>query len=360
MVLRTIDVVVNNFNYERFLGDAIDSALAQTHPQVRVIVVDDGSSDGSRAVIASYGDRVTAVLKENGGQASAFNAGFAIAQADVILFLDADDALEPDIAARVIETLGAQPDVAKVQWPTAVIDDEGALTGKVLPASHLPMPSGDFTRAEVSFAFDIPWMATSANAFPAHLLRRIMPMPEAQFRIGADWYLQHLTPLLGPVVSLDAVGGRRRLHTSNAYEQSESVLDLRYVRATIQCAERTRPEIERLAGELGVERPPGPLLSVSDQANRLISLRADPATHPVRSDTRRGLVAGGIRAARRRFDVAPAMRAAFAAWFLAMGLAPRRATARLAEWFAFPERRPQVNRLLGALHRSRAKAREGA
>ena len=358
--MRTVDIIVNNFNYERFLAHAIDSALAQTHPHVRVVVVDDGSTDGSHALIASYGDRITPVLKDNGGQASAFNAGFAATQADVILFLDADDALEPDVAARVIETLTAQPDVAKVQWRTAVIDDDGVLTGKVLPAPHLPMPSGDLARAELRFGFDIPWMATSANAFPASVLRRILPMPEAGFRIGADWYLQHLTPLLGPVVSLGAVGGRRRLHASNAYEQSGSVLDLDYVRATIQGAARTRTQIERLADELGIERPPGPLLSVSDQANRLISLRAEPASHPNPSDTRRGLVAGGVRAARRRADVAPAMRGAFAAWFVAMGIAPRRATARLAAWFAFPERRPQANRLLGALHRTHGEARGGA
>ena len=71
-----LDIVVNNFNYARFLTAAVDSALAQRGTDVHVIVVDDGSTDDSRDLIASYGDRVTPVLKENGGQASAFNAGF--------------------------------------------------------------------------------------------------------------------------------------------------------------------------------------------------------------------------------------------------------------------------------------------
>ena len=349
--MRTFDVIVNNHNYERYLPEAIDSALAQTHPAVRVLVVDDGSTDGSRALIAAYGDRVVPVLKDNGGQASAFNAGFARSAADVVMFLDADDALEPDIAARVDAALDADPSLAKIQWPTAVIDEDGRLTGEVLPPPHLPMPSGDWSRGELRFAFDIPWMATSANAFPAAALRRILPMPEAQFRLGADWYLQHLTPLLGPVLSLDAVGGRRRLHGANSYERQGDALDLRYVRTSIRSAARTRPEIERLADTLGLERPPGPVLSVSDQANRLISLRLDPAAHPVPGDERRMLVAGGIRAALRRSDVAPPMRAAFAAWFAAMGIAPRRAAAHLATWFAVPERRPRANRLLGAMHR---------
>src|SRR3954449_8708213 len=95
-----VAVVVNNFNYERFLSTAIESALAQTHPDVEVVVVDDGSTDGSREVIAGYGDRVRAVYKENGGQASAFNAAFAACTGDVVIFLDADDALLPQTAAR--------------------------------------------------------------------------------------------------------------------------------------------------------------------------------------------------------------------------------------------------------------------
>src|SRR5688572_2252661 len=88
-------VVINNFNYGRFLGSAIESALAQTYPQIEVIVVDDGSTDESRSVIASFARRIKSVLKENGGQASALNAGFKASQGGVIIFLDADDTLLP-------------------------------------------------------------------------------------------------------------------------------------------------------------------------------------------------------------------------------------------------------------------------
>src|SRR5262249_16939261 len=68
--------IADTHNYGRSLPQAIDSALAQTYPRTEVIVVDDGSTDGSREIIAAYGDRVRPVLKANGGQASAFNAGF--------------------------------------------------------------------------------------------------------------------------------------------------------------------------------------------------------------------------------------------------------------------------------------------
>ena len=79
-----VSVIINNYNYGHFLGAAIDSALTQTYAPIEVVVVDDGSTDDSRNVIAGYGSRIRAVLKVNGGQASAFNAGFAASTGAVI------------------------------------------------------------------------------------------------------------------------------------------------------------------------------------------------------------------------------------------------------------------------------------
>ncbi len=72
-----VSILINNYNYGRFLSKAIDSALNQEYQNIEVIVVDDGSTDDSRKIIESYGERIKPVLKENGGQASAFNAGFS-------------------------------------------------------------------------------------------------------------------------------------------------------------------------------------------------------------------------------------------------------------------------------------------
>ena len=83
-------IVISNYNYGRYLPDAIDSALAQTYADTEVIVVDDGSTDDSRRIIEAYRDRIVAIFKANGGQASALNAGFAASGGEVIVFLDAD------------------------------------------------------------------------------------------------------------------------------------------------------------------------------------------------------------------------------------------------------------------------------
>jgi glycosyltransferase involved in cell wall biosynthesis len=66
-----VSILINNYNYGRFLTEAIDSALNQTYSNIEVIVVDDGSTDNSQEIIKSYQDKIIPILKPNGGQASA-------------------------------------------------------------------------------------------------------------------------------------------------------------------------------------------------------------------------------------------------------------------------------------------------
>ncbi|MGH7801488.1 MAG: glycosyltransferase family 2 protein [Thermodesulfobacteriota bacterium] len=73
-----VSIIINNYNYGRFLKGCIESALNQTYPHTEVIIVDDGSTDNSREIIAKYRERAILILKQNEGQASAFNAGFAV------------------------------------------------------------------------------------------------------------------------------------------------------------------------------------------------------------------------------------------------------------------------------------------
>lgn len=356
-----VDIVIDNYNYARFLDAAMDSALAQQHPRVRVIVVDDGSTDGSRELILRRGDAISAVLKQNGGQASALNAGFERCSGDVVIFLDADDLLLPDAAARVASAFADAPGAAKVQYRMALVDAAGQRTGELKPAGHIPLPTGDLRRSELTFPFDIPWMATSGNAFSAPALRRVMPIPEREFETSADWYLRHLIPLLGDVVSLPEVCACYRVHGSNLYETAGTRLDIAQLRQSIRYAAATRRHLRRLAAELELPMPSGPILSTADLANRVTSRKLDPDGHPLPADRVGRLVLAGAIAATRRFDVRWPAKLMFVGWFLAMGLCPRSAASPLAELFLFPERRRWLNPLLGALakreadaHRSRA------
>jgi Glycosyl transferase family 2 len=349
-----VDGVINNHNYRRYVVAAVESALAQSYPRVRVIVVDDGSTDDSREVLLDYQGRVELVFKPNGGQASALNAGFARCSGNVVIFLDADDVLAPGAAAAVAGAFAHDPHLVKVQYRMEVIDDAGARTGALKPERHLALPQGDVSRAELTFPFDLVWLATSANAFSAAALRRLLPLPETEFGACPDWYLNHLVALLGPVASLDVVGAYYRVHGANRYEPARPALDLAHVRQTIEYAAATQRQLVRFAGELGLAPPPGGPLSVSDLANRLISLKVGPGLHPIRSDSVRQLTADGIRAALRRFDIGVTLRIAAAGWFVCAALAPSNAVPWLAEIFLFPERRARLNRVLGRLHRQPA------
>ncbi len=347
----SVDIVINNYNYGRYLAAAIESACSQTHDRVRVIVVDDGSTDESREVLSNYRERVIAVLKENGGQASALNAGLEHCESDIVLFLDADDTLKPQAAARVAAAFAADPSLAKAQFRMEVIDAEGRPTGVLKPPVHLPMPRGDQRRAELAFPFDLAWLPTSANAFRVDLLRTILPIPEQAFpKCGADWYLIHLMTLLGNVDSLEEACGCYRVHGANNYEPSAPRLDLAHVRQTIGFAQTTSEALLRLAAELDLPHPER-ILSLADLGNRMVSLRLQPELHPVQSDSRRGLFANSARAARRRSNVSAAMKLVFVAWFAAIAVAPKSLVRRLAALFFFPESRTSLNQALGRLQR---------
>jgi glycosyl transferase family 2 len=347
-----VDIVVNNHNYGSYLGAALESARAQTHENVAVVVVDDGSTDDSRALLAELGDDVAVVLKENGGQASALNAGFERCDGQIVMFLDADDVLRPEAAARVAAAFAADDAVAKVQFRMDVIEADGRSTGTIKPAPHLPMPTGDLRRDELAFPFDLTWMAMSGNAFRRSALERIMPIPAAEYpRSGADWYLVHLTALLGTVVSLEAVLASYRVHGKNSYEPQAAELSVAHLRQAIERSAPTSRALSRLAAELGMPRPDR-ILSLADLANRMASLRLEPALHPLPGDRVGGLLADAVRAAHRRTDVSAAMKAMFVAWFAAMALAPRPLARWLAALFLFPERRTALNHLLRRLQRS--------
>jgi glycosyltransferase involved in cell wall biosynthesis len=343
----SVDIVVTNHNYGRFLPEAIESACAQTHPDVAVVVVDDGSSDDSREVLRRYEDRVEVVLKEQGGQASALNVGVERCRGEVLLVLDADDVLRPQAAERVAAAFAARPELSKVQFPMEVVAADGTPTGEVKPGGHLRAPVGDQRRAELAFPFDLPWLPGGGTGFRTEAVRRILPIPAADYpRSGADWYLVHLTALLGEAALLDEVCASYRVHGGNAYELEGDEIDLDHVREAILFAAATTSSLEALADDLRLERPER-ILSYADLANRLVSLRLEPARHPLAGDRRAALLADALRAVRRRFDVSVPMKALLAAWFALEAVAPRRLARPLAELFLFPGRRAGANRVLG-------------
>jgi glycosyltransferase involved in cell wall biosynthesis len=214
--VRLASIIITSYNYGRYLNEAIDSAINQTYPNVEVVVVDDGSADNSREVIAGYESQVIPVLKENGGQASAFNAGFAMSHGEFVFFLDSDDALLPQAVANVVR-LFDEPGVMKVHWPLWIINEHGRKTQKV---KEPKLPEGDFrhivqTKGPMTEA-TLPSAPTSGNAYARTFLRQVLPMPEPAYRISADAYLFGLAPAFGKIRRIMEPQGFWRFHGQNA------------------------------------------------------------------------------------------------------------------------------------------------
>ena len=325
-----VSIVVTNHNYADYVLDAVDSALAQTVP-VEVVVVDDGSTDESRARLEQRASRVHLVLQANGGQAAAFNSGWCAATGEVVIFLDADDVLEPDVAQRVLQVMDAEPNVAKVQYPLHLIDAQGTPRNGSVPPAGVRLAGGD-VRAELTrHPDDLVWMPTTGNAFRADVLARIMPMPTAEYRICADYYLSNLSAAHGLVAVLEHAGGSYRVHGDNAHFAEEWSMDAvrENVRRTSATHRHLIAECRRL-GLTGLPDDPDAVPSVTSTAFRMVSLRLDSDRHPLACDTRGSLTRLGLAAALGRHDVPSFRRAQMALWFVAAGLAPRTAVPRLA------------------------------
>ncbi|MEE4120929.1 MAG: glycosyltransferase family 2 protein [Paracoccaceae bacterium] len=281
-----VSIVVNNHDYAPYLGAAIASALDQTWPAHEVIVVDDGSTDASREVIARYSG-IRPVLKENGGQASALNAGFAAATGDLIVFLDADDRLAPE----AVETLAAEPldGVARLSFGLETIDAGGHPTG-LFPMSRLAA-SGDLRGPLLAEGF-VRMMPTSGNAFTRATLERLMPIPERAWRISADVYLVFGAAFLGEARHLGRTLGQYRLHGRNAYFTTMGTEAPYHDRKDRQRRQAFADIARRLA-----RHDPG--THARDAAD--LAARAEPAS-PAR---RAAALAAGLRAPGRRLRRPP-------------------------------------------------------
>jgi glycosyltransferase involved in cell wall biosynthesis len=207
-------VVINNYNYGPFLRTAIESALAQTYANTEVVVVDDGSTDDSREIIASYGDRVRTVLKPNGGQASAFNAGFAASSGDVICMLDSDDYFYPNKVELAVKALTERPESHWVFHPVCRVFEDGRT--QAIP--HIPQTVYLDHRAPALRGKlpGPPGPVTSGIVISRSLLETILPMAES-IHITADNYVIFLVAALAPGTYLDEVLAVQRIHGNNHY-----------------------------------------------------------------------------------------------------------------------------------------------
>jgi glycosyltransferase involved in cell wall biosynthesis len=212
-----VSILINNYNYAIFLQKSIDSALNQTYSPVEVIVVDDGSTDNSTEIIRSYGNLIVPVMKKNGGQASAFNAGFKASKGEIVCFLDADDYYFP---SKICQIVNFFQENNNADWLFHQLDDVD-INGNDLELNrndNISKFSFVDLREKIFKGHKLPlFPATSALCFKRDVLQRFFPIPE-QLLISADNFLRLAAISLSPGLLLPAKLAVHRIHGKNLFE----------------------------------------------------------------------------------------------------------------------------------------------
>jgi glycosyltransferase involved in cell wall biosynthesis len=196
-----VSVVLTVFDGERYLAESIRSVLCQTYTNFELIVVDDGSSDGSADVAASFGGALRLIRQANAGHGAALNRGIAVARGAVLAFQDADDLWIETKLARQIAALQAEPRLDLVF---------GHVQQFYSPDLDADLRRGTLCRDEA-----LPGVCTIAAAVRRPSFDRVGPF-ETHWRVGAfmSWYLRAREAGLRARV-LDDVVAHRRLHAAN-------------------------------------------------------------------------------------------------------------------------------------------------
>ena len=217
-----VSVLIDTYNHERFIEQAIVSVLEQDLPAAdrEIIVVDDGSTDGTPDVVRKFEPRVRLLRKPNGGQASAFNVGIPECRGEIVSFLDGDDWWVPAKLRRALEQLEANPEVGAVGHGQYEFYPDGRPLGVVVAEKTCRLRLNDPATARLFT--HLRWcLGTSKITIRKPLLEPILPIPE-ELVIEADEWIFTLAPALAPAVVLGEPLFYYRLHGGNLYQFSKN------------------------------------------------------------------------------------------------------------------------------------------
>jgi len=317
-----ISVIIANYNYAGYVGEAIDSALQLEWNDVEVIVVDVGSTDDSADVIRSYGDRIQAVFQPNSTQRVARNLGYSMSTGDVIIHLDSDDVLRPGLPRRLAQVW--RPGVSKVQVQMERIDARSASSGSVFPRfRRTPTPEQVRYWARSTSAYPTP--PGSGNVYSRQFLDQIFPLDD---RCGpaTDSACLAAAPVLGDVLTVAEPLVGYRVHNDNT--SNMLARDEKFARAI----ERARARFQFSEALIDPERVPDERPLFRSRALlqlRVAAARLTPKERPLPSDGRARMLLNTVTAAFAPGPETVIERTIISAWCALTLVAPARVARRL-------------------------------
>jgi glycosyltransferase involved in cell wall biosynthesis len=254
-----VSVIIPAYNAERYIRDTLGSVLAQTYPNIEVIVVDDGSRDGTADVVRSFGARVRYVKQENsGGCGRPRNHGMRVATGDMFVFIDSDDLMLPERIAREVDVLRLHPGVGMVfsnyrDFEGDHVYDHGHFEGcPILSGRLATLPPGAMhTVLLPSESTELLLTENFGSSSP--MVRREAVERVGQFdetlRASEDYEFQYRVASHYCIALIPQVGWHKRLHQGSMSSQTPNILHHKILTRTrlleIERVPRRRRKLKR-------------------------------------------------------------------------------------------------------------------
>src|SRR3989304_2374700 len=200
-----VSIVTPSYNQGSFLEETIRSVLEQDYPHLEYIIVDGGSTDGSREIIECYSDRLAWWISEpDQGQTDAINKGFARAKGEILAWLNSDDTYLPGAVSEAVAFLGSHPEVGMVYGDANLIDETGKVIGK------FPARQTDYRRLMRGYVH----VPQQSAFFRSRLWQQVGPLDPA-FHDAMDYDLWVRLSRISPIIYTSRLWANFRLHGSS-------------------------------------------------------------------------------------------------------------------------------------------------
>jgi glycosyltransferase involved in cell wall biosynthesis len=224
-ILPTVSIIITNYNYAKYLKEAIESVNNQDYPFIQKIIIDDCSTDNSKDILKQYEDSFEIVYKDkNEGQLAAFFDGLDVAKGEFIIYLDADDVLEPyAVSAHLATHLFKFPQVAFTCGRNRTISENSTLVSDYHADMREVVDGFKLIKPHYIHSPNWAWTTTSAMMFRKDVLDLIRTKNTQPFRVCADYYIAHFSNLLGGSMLLNIPMVNYRKHGGNNFAKNRII-----------------------------------------------------------------------------------------------------------------------------------------